>query len=772
MAADTTTETVTFDVEGMTCASCAMRIERVLGKQEGVESAVVNLTGKEAKVTVHPGIDVGGLTAAVEKIGYGATQVMQDEARESLADRYDSETQFQRRMAIRAAILTVPAFLLMMFGPGGHEGGDGDAIVLGPVMESQLDAGVVLEEMDMTGMDMTGMDMDDMSATDMGGGATWPNLVIWLLVTPVVFVFGWQFHRTAFLRLRSGGANMDTLISMGTLAAYTYSIWAFFAGEPVFFETAAWIVTFILLGRFFEARSKGRASSAITRLLELGAKEARVLRDGVEVTVPIDQVTPGDRMVIRPGEKVPTDGTLLEGSSSIDESMLSGESKPADKAPGDEVFGATINQQGMIVVEATRIGSDTALAQIVRLVEDAQTSKAPIQRLADRIAGLFVPVVLVIAIGTLSGWLLVDGDVQKAVQAAVAVLIIACPCALGLATPTAIMVGSGRGAELGILFKNAEIFERTRAVTTVVFDKTGTLTRGAMTLSRIVTDDEPVALRLIGSTESASEHPIARAVALGAEEGGAELVLPSDFENLPGRGVRGTVDGHEVAVGSIKLMAEIGLLVPERFEGALEEMELAGDTAFLAGWDGEVRAALAVADTVRESSARAIASLQANGLATGMLTGDNRRTADTIAGQIGIDRVMAEVLPGDKSAEIARLQGEGEQVAFVGDGVNDAPALVQADLGMAIGTGTDVAIEAGDVVLMNGDPELAVTALALAARTFQVIRQNLFWAFAYNSAAIPLAAAGLLHPMIAASAMAMSSVSVVGNSLRLKRFGR
>ncbi|MDX2344995.1 MAG: heavy metal translocating P-type ATPase [Acidimicrobiia bacterium] len=767
MATNTTTETVTFDVEGMTCASCAMRIERVLGKQEGVESAVVNLTGKEAKITAHPGIDVAGLTAAVEKMGYGATQVVQGEARESLADRYDSETRYQRRMAIGAAILTIPAFLLMMFGPGGHEGGDDDAIGLGPVMESQLEAGVVVGD-----MDMSGMDIDDMSGMDMGGGATWPDLVIWLLVTPVVFVFGWQFHRTAFLRLRSGGANMDTLISMGTLAAYSYSIWAFFAGEPVFFETAAWIITFILLGRFFEARSKGRASSAITRMLELGAKEARVLRDGTEVTVPIDQVTPGNHMVIRPGEKVPTDGTLLEGSSSFDESMLSGESKPVDKAPGDEVFGATINQHGMIIVEATRIGSDTALAQIIRLVEDAQTSKAPIQRLADRIAGLFVPVVLVIAIGTLTGWLLISGDVPKAVQAAVAVLIIACPCALGLATPTAIMVGSGRGAELGILFKNAEIFERTRAVTTVVFDKTGTLTRGAMTLSQIVTDDEPVALRLVGSVESASEHPIARAVALGAEEGGAELVLPSDFENLPGRGVRGTVDGHEVAVGSTKLMAELGLLVPERFEDALEEMELAGDTAFLAGWDGEVRVALAVADTVRESSARAIASLQAKGLTTGMLTGDNRRTADTIAGQIGIDRVMAEVLPGEKSAEIARLQGEGEQVAFVGDGVNDAPALVQADLGMAIGTGTDVAIEAGDVVLMNGDPELAVTALSLAARTFQVIRQNLFWAFAYNTAAIPVAAAGLLHPMIAASAMAMSSVSVVGNSLRLRRFGR
>jgi len=725
LAETPTTETVTFDIEGMTCASCAMRIERVLGKQEGVESAVVNLTGKEAKVTVHPGIDVLDLAAAVEKIGYGATEVIETEERESLAERYDSETRYQRRMAIGAAILTVPAFLLMMFGPGGHD-----------------------------------------------EGATWPGLVIWLLVTPVVFVFGWQFHRAAFVRLRSGGANMDTLISMGTLAAYFYSIWAFFSGDPIFFETAAWIITFILLGRYFEARSKGRASSAITRLLELGAKEARVLRDGAEVTVPIDQVIPGDKMVIRPGEKVPTDGALLEGSSSFDESMLSGESKPVDKGPGDDVFGATINQHGMVVVEATRVGSETALAQIVRLVEDAQTSKAPIQRLADRISGIFVPIVVLIAIATLTGWLLINGNVPEAVSAAVAVLIIACPCALGLATPTAIMVGSGRGAELGVLFKNAEVFERTRAVSTVVFDKTGTLTRGAMTLSRIVTDDEPLALRLVGSTESASEHPIARAVALGAEERGAELVLPSDFENLPGRGVRGTVDGREVAVGSAKLMAELGLLVPERFEDAIAEMELAGETAFLAAWDGEVRAALAVADTVRESSARAIASLHSKGLTTGMLTGDNRRTADTIAGQIGIDRVMAEVLPGDKSAEIARLQAEGEQVAFVGDGVNDAPALVQADLGMAVGTGTAVAIEAGDVVLMNGDPELAVTALSLATRTFQVIRQNLFWAFAYNTAAIPLAAAGLLHPMIAASAMALSSVSVVSNSLRLRRFER
>ena len=719
MATDTTTETITFDVEGMTCASCAVRIERVLGKQEGVESAVVNLTGKEARVQVRPGIDITGLTEAVSKIGYSASPVTRDEHRGKLAERYDEETRYQRSRFLWAAAFTLPAFLLTMFGPDER----------------------------------------------------WATAVVWALVTPVEFLFGWQFHRVAAGRLRSFGANMDTLISMGTLAAYFYSVWAFFAGEHVFFETAGVIITLILLGRYFEARSKGRASSAITRLLELGAKEARVLRDGTEVVVPADSLQPGDMMVVRPGEKVPTDGRIVEGASAFDESMLTGESKPVDKGVGDEVAGATINQHGMVVVEATKVGADTALAQIVRLVEEAQATKAPIQRLADRIAGIFVPVVLIIAVGTLVGWLVVDGEISAAVQAAVAVLIIACPCALGLATPTAIMVGSGRGAELGILFKNAEIFERARDVDTVVFDKTGTLTRGAMTLSRVEADDEETALRLVGSVESASEHPIARAVTLGAEERGAELTRPAGFQNLPGRGVRGTVDGVEVAVGSPKLMAELGLVVPERFQDAMEEMEVTGSTAFLAGWDGEVTVALAVADTVRDTSRRAVAELHERGLTTGMLTGDNRRTAEAIASQIGIDRVMAEVLPGDKSAEIARLQAEGNRVAFVGDGVNDAPALVQADLGMAIGTGTDVAIEAGDVVLMAGDPESATAALGLAQRTFQVIRQNLFWAFAYNTAAIPLAAAGLLDPMIAAGAMAASSVSVVGNSLRLRRFG-
>jgi heavy metal translocating P-type ATPase len=587
----------------------------------------------------------------------------------------------------------------------------------------------------------------------------------------VVFVFGWQFHRNAWIRLKARSANMDTLVSMGTLAAYGWSVYAFFADEPVFFETAAVIVTFLLLGRFFEARSKGRASSAITRLLELGARDARVLRDGVEVMLPVDALVPGDRMVIRPGDKVPTDGRIVEGGSSFDESMLTGESAPVGKTVGDEVFGATINQFGLVVVEATKVGRETALAQIVRLVEDAQATKAPIQHLADRVAGVFVPIVLVIALVTLGAWLATSAPLSEAVQAAVAVLIIACPCALGLATPTAIMVGSGRGAQLGVLFRNAEVFERTRTIDTVVFDKTGTLTRGAMTLADLVVEgDETSVLRRIASVESASEHPVARAVALGAEERDIELVRPDRFEALPGLGVRGVVDGVTIVVGRPKLMAEAGLRVPARFEEALAATEAAGRTGFLAGWDGEVRAALGVADTLRPSAASVVARLRSRGIDVAMITGDNRRTAEAIASQVGIDRVIAEVLPGDKAAEVERLRSTGHRVAFVGDGVNDAPALTAADLGMAIGTGSDVAVEAGQVVLMSGEPELVEVALGLASATFRVIKQNLFWAFAYNTAAIPLAALGFLDPMIAAAAMAMSSVSVVGNSLRLRRY--
>ena len=714
------TEGILFDVEGMTCASCAVRIERVLGKQEGVESAAVNFAGQEARAVVDPDlVDVTLLQAAIDKIGYDIAPMSEGDDRRSLEERYDEEVAFQKRNVIGAAILATPVMLLSIFGPD----------------------------------------------------EPWSLGIQALLTAIVVFGFGWQFHKAAWKQVTSFSLAMDTLISMGTLTAFTYSLWAMFADYPVYFETAAMITTLILLGRYFEARAKGRASNAITKLLELGAKEATVIRDGSAQLVPIDELTIGDIVLVLPGEKIPSDGTIANGATSIDESMLTGESRPVDKTVGDAVFGATINQQGRIEVEITGLGPNTALAQIVRIVEEAQTSKAPVQRLADRVSGIFVPAVIGIAVLTFIGWLVVSGDIAQALRPAVAVLIIACPCALGLATPTAIMVGSGRGAELGVLFKNAEVFERAHQVDVAVFDKTGTLTRGAMTLADLDTGEaEDRFLLLIGSVEAASEHPIGKAVALGAEERDITLVTPEHFAALRGLGVSGRVDGIDVTVGKPKLLADRGLQIPDRYSAAMERMESAGYTAFLAGWDGEVRGALAVADTVRETSSEAVRSLRDLDIAVSMLTGDNRRTAETIALGIGIDSVFAEVLPAEKAEEITRLQSRGHSVAFIGDGVNDAPALVVADLGMAVGSGTDVAIEAGDVVLMSGDPTLAVTALGLARRTFNTIRQNLFWAFGYNIAAIPLAVLGVLNPMVAAAAMAFSSVSVVANSLRLRHF--
>ncbi len=714
------TEDILFDVEGMTCGSCAIRIERVLGKQDGVESAVVNFAGQEARAVVDPDlVDISLLQRSIDKIGYDITPISDGDDRRSLEERYDEEVAFQKRNVIGAAILAAPVMLLALFGPD----------------------------------------------------EPWSLGLQALLTAIVVFGFGWQFHKAAWKQVTSFSLAMDTLISMGTLTAFVYSLWAMFAGYPVYFETAALITTLILLGRYFEARAKGRASNAITKLLELGAKEATVIRNGSAQLVPIDQLTIGDIVQVLPGEKIPSDGTIARGATSIDESMLTGESQPVDKTVGDAVFGATINQQGRIEVEITGLGANTALAQILRIVEEAQTSKAPVQRLADRVSGVFVPTVIGVAALTFVGWLLVTGDIAEAVRPAVAVLIIACPCALGLATPTAIMVGSGRGAELGVLFKNAEVFERAHDIDMAVFDKTGTLTRGAMTLADLDTgEDEDRFLLLIGSVEAASEHPIGKAVALGAEERDLTLVTPEDFRALRGLGVSGRVDGIEVTVGKPKLLADRGLQVPDRYAASMERMEDAGYTAFLAGWDGEVRGALAVADTVRETSSEAVRSLRELDIGVSMLTGDNQRTAKTIANSIGIDSVVAEVLPADKAEEIIRLQATGHSVAFVGDGVNDAPALVAADLGMAVGSGTDVAIEAGDVVLMSGDPTLAVTALDLARGTFRTIRQNLFWAFAYNIAAIPLAVLGVLNPMVAAAAMAFSSVSVVTNSLRLRRF--
>ena len=715
-------DTIRFDVEGMTCASCAVRIERVLGRQEGVGTAVVNFAGQEARAVVDLDvIDVPQLQAAIDKIGYEITPLTEDEERPSLDERYAEEIAYQKRSLIGAALLSAPVMLLSMFGPD----------------------------------------------------ETWAVAIQAILTTIVVFGFGWQFHKAAWKQITSRSLAMDTLISVGTLTAWVYSMWAMFNDSPVYFETAAMITTLILLGRYFEARAKGQASNAITKLLELGAKDARVIRDGTERMIPIEDLLIGDIAVVLPGEKIPSDGIVTAGSTSIDESMLTGESQPVDKSVGDNVFGATLNQQGRIEIEITKLGAETALSQIVRLVEEAQTSKADVQRLADRLSAVFVPTVIFIALVTLAGWLVATGDIALALRSAVAVMIIACPCALGLATPTAIMVGSARGAELGVLFKNAEVFERAKDVDIMIFDKTGTLTRGAMTLSDIDTD-EPLDrfLLLVGSVEAASEHPIGKAVALGAEEHDVTLVTPEDFAALRGLGVTGTVDGTEVTVGKPKLLADRGLHIPDRYVTAMEQIEARGNTAFLVGWDGEVRGALGVADTVRDTAAEAVRSLDDMDVDVVMLTGDNQRTADTIAVGIGIDTVIAEVLPADKAEEIVRLQASGRSAGFVGDGVNDAPALVQADLGMAVGSGTDVAIEAGDVVLMSGDPNLAVTGLSLARATFRTIRQNLFWAFGYNVAAIPLAALGFLNPMIAAAAMAFSSVSVVANSLRLGRFQR
>jgi heavy metal translocating P-type ATPase len=728
-------ETLRFEVEGMRCASCAARVEKVLREQAGVRAAAVNLASSEARVVADPDrVDVATLQGAVAEAGFRLERAAAESAewaRSSPVERLRGEASSQRRRLLVAALLTAPVFTLGMLGVEGT-----------PSLLAQ--------------------------------GA---------LATVVVFALGAQFHRGAWARARKLGANMDTLISVGTLAAYGYSVWAAFAGQPVYFETGAVIVTLILLGRFLEARAKGQASGAVAKLLELRATDACVLREQGEVRIPVAELQPGDRLVIRPGEKVPTDAVILEGTSAFDESAFTGESVPVDRAPGDPLFGASVNQHGRVVARATRVGSETALAQIVRMVEDTQASKAPVQKLADAVAGVFVPVVMGIAALTLLGWLASGAPLSTALSNAVAVLIIACPCALGLATPTAIMVGSGRGAELGVLFKGAEVFERSRGIDTVLFDKTGTLTRGEMSLTDVVSlEDESQFLRLVGSVEAASEHPVARAVATGAAGRGIALAEVDGFESLPGRGVRARVGqvgradgagepgGTAVAVGTARWMRELGIEVPVRLQGALEDLEGQGRTAFFGAWQGRARGIVAVADTVREGAAATVQALRARKVHVSMITGDNRRTAEAIAAQLRIGGVLAEVLPRDKAGAIERLQQEGRRVAFVGDGINDAPALTQADLGMAVGTGTDIAIEAGGVVLMSGDPTLSAVALGLARRTFRTIAQNLFWAFAYNAAAIPLAALGMLNPMIAAGAMSFSSVTVVGNSLRLRRF--
>ncbi|MFE7270003.1 heavy metal translocating P-type ATPase [Streptomyces sp. NPDC057623] len=731
-------------IGGMTCASCAARVEKKLNRMDGV-TATVNYATEKAKVSYPAGIQVADLIATVEKTGYTAAEpappepARQDpqEATKAPEDPEDPDpTGYRRRLTV-SALLTAPVILLSMI----------------PAL--QFD--------------------------------NWQWLAL-TLASPVVVWGGLPFHRAAFTGARHGAATMDTLISMGTLAAYGWSLWALFLGDAgmsgmhdtfeftvarvdgasqIYLEVASGVVTFILLGRFLEARAKRRAGAALRALMELGAKDVSVLRDGREVRVPVDGLAVGDRFVVRPGEKIATDGTVVEGASAVDAALLTGESVPVDVTVGDAVTGATVNAGGRLVVEATRVGAGTQLARIARLVEDAQNGKAEVQRLADRISAVFVPTVVVLAVATFGAWLGITDDAVAAFTAAVAVLIIACPCALGLATPTALMVGTGRGAQLGILIKGPEVLESTRRVDTVVLDKTGTVTTGRMTLQKVyVADgaDEEEVLRLAGAVEHASEHPVARAVAVGAEEQVGRLPEVTGFENVPGRGARGRVEGRDVAVGRLYDVLPTGLA------RAKDEAERDGRTAVVVGWDGTARGIVAVADAVKETSAEAVRELRALGLTPVLLTGDNRAVAEAVAGVVGIDQVIAEVLPEDKVEAVRRLQREGRCVAMVGDGVNDAAALATADLGLAMGTGTDAAIEASDVTLVRGDLRVAADAIRLSRRTLGTIKGNLVWAFGYNVAALPLAAAGLLNPMIAGAAMAFSSVFVVTNSLRLRTF--
>ncbi|MFD3504625.1 heavy metal translocating P-type ATPase [Streptomyces sp. NPDC058676] len=741
---------VELSIGGMTCASCAARIEKKLNRMDGV-TATVNYATEKAKVSYAEGVEVADLIATVEKTGYTAEEPPApvsgadagDEGEARIAPAADGELLSLRQRLYVSLALTVPVVLMAM------------------VPALQFD------------------------------NWQWLSLT---LAAPVVVWGAFPFHRAAWTNVRHGAATMDTLVSIGTLAALGWSVWALFwgdAGMPgmrhgfeftvsrgdgsssIYLEAAAGVTTFILAGRYLEAKSKRKAGAALRALMELGAKDVSVLRGGKEVRIPVGRLAVGDHFVVRPGEKIATDGTVVEGASAVDASMLTGESVPVDVGVGDAVTGATVNAGGRIVVEATRIGADTQLARMARLVEDAQNGKAEVQRLADRISGIFVPVVIFIAVATFGVWLGATGDTVAAFTAAIAVLIIACPCALGLATPTALMVGTGRGAQLGILIKGPEVLESTRRVDTVVLDKTGTVTTGRMKLQDVITApgvDETELLRLAGALEHASEHPIAQAVAAGAAERAGSLPVPENFENVAGLGVQGVVDGHAVLVGREKLLKEWVIDLPQELAEAKAAAEAEGRTAVAVAWDGKARGVLTVADAIKETSAEAVAELRGLGLKPVLLTGDNQLVAESVAKAVGIDEVIAEVLPQDKVDVIKRLQGEGRTVAMVGDGVNDAAALATADLGLAMGTGTDAAIEAGDLTLVRGDLRAAADAIRLSRRTLATIKGNLFWAFGYNIAALPLAAAGMLNPMIAGAAMAFSSVFVVTNSLRLRSF--
>jgi P-type Cu+ transporter len=732
-------------IGGMTCSSCAARIEKKLNKLPGVE-ATVNYATEKARVVLPDGMDPATAIATVEATGYTAAMPTPPAADTGSGDAepVDAETAALKQRVIITAVLTAPVVAMSMIRP---------------------------------------LQFDNWQ---------WLSLT---LAAPVVVWGALPFHRATWTNLRHRAATMDTLISVGVTAAFVWSLVALFFGgagdagmrmgftllpergasgmSDVYLEVASAVTVFILLGRYFEARAKRRSGAALRALLEMGAKDVAVLRDGAEKRIPVAQLVVGDRFVVRPGEKIATDGRVVEGASAVDASMLTGEPVPVEVAEGDQVVGATVNAGGRLVVEATRVGADTQLAQMARLVEEAQTGKAPVQRLADRISAVFVPVVISLAILTLVGWLVAGAGAQAAFTAAVAVLIIACPCALGLATPTALMVGTGRGAQLGILIKGPQILESTRRVDTIVLDKTGTVTTGRMALVDVLpsgSTDRDELLRLAGAVEHASEHPIAAAIAAAASEW-SSLPAVTDFSNVQGRGVSGTVEGHEVVAGRPSWLAEVlNTDLPADARLGVDQAQAAGHTVVGVAWDGEVRGVLVIADTVKPTSAQAVRELVELGLRPVLLTGDNARAAATVADQVGIRDVIADVLPQDKVEVVRRLQAEGRVVAMVGDGVNDAAALAQADLGIAMGTGTDVAIEASDLTLVRGDLRTAVDAIRLSRRTLGTIRGNLFWAFAYNVSAIPLAVAGLLNPLIAGAAMAFSSVFVVSNSLRLRRF--
>ncbi|MFI2113138.1 heavy metal translocating P-type ATPase [Streptomyces rubiginosohelvolus] len=787
-------------IGGMTCASCAARVEKKLNRMDGV-TATVNYATEKARVTFGEGLKLGDLVATVEKTGYTARPVAQPpvpapapapegtrEAGPGPAPEVSPKPASEPTP--ESAPVPAPAFTPESVSELAPEPTP-DSVARQVEAEQDASLAALRQRLVVSAVLATPVVLLAMVPALQFDFWQWLSLT---LAAPVVVWGGLPFHRAAWTNAKHGAATMDTLVSLGTLAAFGWSLWALFLGDAgmpgmrhgfdftvsradatstIYLEVAAGVITFILLGRYLEARAKRKSGAALRALMHLGAKDVVVLRGGREVRVPAGTLVVGDRFIVRPGEKIATDGTVVEGSSAVDASMLTGESVPVEVTVGDTVTGATLNAGGRLVVEATRVGADTQLARMAKLVEDAQNGKASAQRLADRISAVFVPIVIALALATLGYWLGNGAGLTAAFTAAVAVLIIACPCALGLATPTALMVGTGRGAQLGILIKGPEVLETTRRVDTIVLDKTGTVTTGRMTLQTTHTTDtttETEVLRLAGALENASEHPIAQAVATAATDTTGPLPTPEDFANVPGLGVQGIVEGHTVLVGRPRLVADAGISLPPALSRSLEEDEAHGRTAVVVAWDGEARGVFGVADAVKESSAAAVAELRALGLEPILLTGDNRAVAEAVAREVGIDTVHAEVLPEDKVNVVKRLQAEGRVVAMVGDGVNDAAALATASLGLAMGTGTDAAIEASDLTLVRGDLKVTADAIRLSRRTLATIRGNLFWAFGYNVAALPLAASGLLNPMIAGAAMAFSSVFVVTNSLRLRAF--